>query len=148
MSNRPYEWRVGVHGCYKFDDADLGFEPRDQTAHFFAYFHIHTTNFPGPDSISRSSQAQQRRMERAAGECDRKRIRQNLAQQVTSNPLACETRVRLDRCFQCFRPLLLWTFCFVSVSVSVCSSVFLCFCVRVLFVGMCFCLQVRHTQAR
>ena len=39
----------------------------------------------------RSSQAQQRRMEWAAGKCERKRIRKQLAQPITSNPLASET---------------------------------------------------------
>ena len=30
MPKRPYEWRVDSHGCYKFDNAALGFGPRDQ----------------------------------------------------------------------------------------------------------------------
>ena len=33
MPKRPYDWRVDTHGCYKFDNAALGFGPRDQTAH-------------------------------------------------------------------------------------------------------------------
>ena len=28
MPKRPYEWRVDAHGCYKFDNAALGFAPR------------------------------------------------------------------------------------------------------------------------
>ena len=60
MPKRPYEWRVDAHGCYKFDNADLGFAPRDQTAHFTVLLHFRTSNLPGPDSITRSSQAQHR----------------------------------------------------------------------------------------
>ena len=67
MPKRLYEWRVDSHGCYKFNNADLGFAPRETTAHFPPVFlHLRTTNFPGPDSITRSEHAQQRRMERAA----------------------------------------------------------------------------------
>ena len=33
MPKRPNEWRVDSHGCYKFDNAALGFGPRDQSAH-------------------------------------------------------------------------------------------------------------------
>ena len=91
MPTRPYEWRVGAHGCYKFDNADLQFGPHDQTAHFPVFFHLRTTNLPGPDSITRSSKAQLRRMERTAGKCERKRIRKQLAQQATTNPLTSET---------------------------------------------------------
>ena len=36
MPKRPYEWRVDSHGCYKFDNAALGFGPRDQSAHSHA----------------------------------------------------------------------------------------------------------------
>ena len=78
MPKRPYDWRVDAHGCYKFDNADLGFAPRDQTARFPVFLHLRVTNLPGPDSITRSSQAQQRRMERAAGQNELKRIRKQL----------------------------------------------------------------------
>ena len=61
MPKRPYEWRVDSHGCYKFDNAALGFGPRDQTAHLPVFLHLRTTNLPGPSSITRSEQAQQRR---------------------------------------------------------------------------------------
>ena len=64
MPKRPYEWRVHSHGCYKFDNATLGFGPRDQTAHLPVFLHLRTTNLPGPDSIMRSERAQQRRFER------------------------------------------------------------------------------------
>ena len=64
MRKRPYEWRVDTHGCYKYDDAALGFGPRDQTAHLPVFLHLRTTNMPGPDSIMRSERAQQRRFER------------------------------------------------------------------------------------
>ena len=41
---RPHEQRVDAHGCCKFDNAELGFGPRDQTAHFPVYLHFRTTN--------------------------------------------------------------------------------------------------------
>ena len=63
MPKRPYEWRVHSHGCYKFNNADLALGPHDTTAPFPVFLHLRTTNFPGPDSITRSEQAQQRRME-------------------------------------------------------------------------------------
>ena len=34
VPKRLYEWRVDSHGCYKFNNADLGFAPRETTAHF------------------------------------------------------------------------------------------------------------------
>ena len=64
MPKRPFEWRVDSHGCYKFDDAALGFGPRDQSAHLPVFLHLRTTNLPGPSSVTRSEQAQQRRFER------------------------------------------------------------------------------------
>ena len=54
MQQHPHTWRVQSHGCYKFDNADLGFGPRDQTAHFHVFFHLRVTYLPGPDSIMRS----------------------------------------------------------------------------------------------
>ena len=47
MPKRPYEWRVHSHGCYKL-----------------VFLHLRNTNLPGPSSIMRSDQAQQRRLER------------------------------------------------------------------------------------
>ena len=64
MPKRPYGWRVDAHGCYKFDNATLGFGPRDQTAHLPVFLHLRTTNLPGPSSVMRSEQAQHRRFER------------------------------------------------------------------------------------
>ena len=64
MPKRPYDWRVDTHGCYKFDNAALGFGPRDQTAHLPVFLHLRTTNLPSPNSIMRSEQPQQRRFER------------------------------------------------------------------------------------
>ena len=64
MPKRPYEWRVYSHGCYKFDNAALGLGPRDQSAHLPEFLHLRNTNIPGPSSIMRSEQAQQRRFER------------------------------------------------------------------------------------
>ena len=67
MPKRPYEWRVDSHGCYKFDNAELGFGPRDRTVHLLVFLHLRSTNIPGPSSVMRSPQAQHRRLERAAG---------------------------------------------------------------------------------
>ena len=38
MPKRPYGWRVDSHGCYKFDNAALGFGPRDQSAHLPVFY--------------------------------------------------------------------------------------------------------------
>ena len=75
MPKRPYEWRVDSHGCYKFNNADLALGPRDSSAHFSVFLHLRTTNLPGPDSITRSEQAQQRRLERKATRPERKKRR-------------------------------------------------------------------------
>ena len=64
MPKRPYEWRVHSHGCHKFDNALLGLGPRDQSAHLPVFLHLRNTNLPGPSSIMRSEQAQQRIFER------------------------------------------------------------------------------------
>ena len=72
---RPYECPVDSHGCCKFDNAALGFGPRDQSAHFPVFLHLRTTNLPGPDSIMRSEHAQQRRTERRHHKHDRTRRR-------------------------------------------------------------------------
>ena len=58
--------------CYKFNDADLGCGPT-----FPVFFHLRTTNFPGPDSITRSEHAQQRRKERAASKNEGKQYRRS-----------------------------------------------------------------------
>ena len=55
---------VDSHGCYKLDNAALGFGPRDQSAHLPVFLHLRNTNLPGPSSIMRSEQAQQRRYDR------------------------------------------------------------------------------------
>ena len=68
MPKRPYEWCVDSHDCYKFNNADLALRPRDTTAHFPVFLHLRTTNFPGPDSITRSEPAQQRRLERQSNQ--------------------------------------------------------------------------------
>ena len=60
MPKRRYEWRVDAHGCYKFDNALLGLGPRDQSAHLPVFLHLRNTKLPGPSSIMRSEQAQQR----------------------------------------------------------------------------------------
>ena len=72
MPKRPYELRVDSPGCYKFDNAALGFGLRDQSAHLPVFLHLRTTHLPGPDRIMRSVHAQQRRMERRHHKHDRK----------------------------------------------------------------------------
>ena len=64
MPKRPYEWRVDSHGCHKIDNSALGLGPRDQSAHLPVFLHLRNTNIPGPNSVMRSEQAQQRRLER------------------------------------------------------------------------------------
>ena len=75
MPERPCEWRVDSHGCYKSDNAALGFGPRDQSAHLLVFLHLRTINLPGPDSIMRSEHAQLRRMERRHHKHERARRR-------------------------------------------------------------------------
>ena len=61
MPKRPYDWRVDTNGSYKYDNSALGFGPCDQSAHLPVFLHLRNTNLPGPSSIMRSEQAQQRR---------------------------------------------------------------------------------------
>ena len=75
LPERPCEWRVDSHGCYKFNNAALGFGHRDQPAHLLVFLHLRTTNLPGPSSIMRSEQAQQRRFERRHNKHERVRRR-------------------------------------------------------------------------
>ena len=75
MPRHPHTWRVQSHGCYKFDHADVGFGPSD----------LRVTNLPGPDSIMRSDQARQRRVEKAVGRCERTRLRKRLGPQASSS---------------------------------------------------------------
>ena len=56
-----------------------------RTAHFPAFLHLRVTNRPGPVSIVRSDQAQQRRMEKATGRYERERLRKRLGQQAASS---------------------------------------------------------------
>ena len=65
-----------------FEDcnADLALGPRDTMAHFPVFLHLRTTNFPGPDSITRSEQAQQRRLERKATKHGRRQCNRKLTQ--------------------------------------------------------------------
>ena len=67
MPKRPY--------CYKYDNAALGFGPRDQTAYPPVFLHLRTTNLPGPNSIMRSEHAQQRRIERRHNRHERRKRR-------------------------------------------------------------------------
>ena len=75
MPKRPCERRVDTHGCYKYDNAALGFGPRDQTAHLPLFLHLRITNLPGPNNIMRSEQAQKRRFERRHNKHERMRRR-------------------------------------------------------------------------
>ena len=75
MSKRPYEWRVDSHDCYKFDNAALGLGPRDQSAHHPVFLHLRNFNLPGPSSIMRSEQAQQRRYDRKHNKTERAKKR-------------------------------------------------------------------------
>ena len=75
MPRHPHTWRVQSHGCYTFDNAELGFRPRDQTAHLPVFLHLRTTNLPGPDSIMRSEHAQQRGFERRHNRQERRKRR-------------------------------------------------------------------------
>ena len=59
-------------------------------SHLVVFLHLRVTNLPGLDSIMCSTQAQQRRVERAAGKNDRMRLRKRLAQQSTPNPPATQ----------------------------------------------------------
>ena len=92
---RPYEWRVDSHGCYEFDNAVLGLGPRDQSAHLPVFLHLRTTNLPGPDSITRSEQAQQRRLERKATRHERRKH--------DEMPLTRESNPRAGRSDACRR---------------------------------------------
>ena len=83
MPKRPYEWYVGAHGCYKFNNADLALGPRDTTAHLPAVLHLRT-NLSGPDTITRSEQAQQKRVERKATKHERRQCRRKLTQPSAS----------------------------------------------------------------
>ena len=69
------ECRVDSHGRHKFDNAALGFGPRDLSAHLPVFLHLRTTYLPGPSSVMRSEHAQQRRMERLHHKHDRTRRR-------------------------------------------------------------------------
>ena len=84
MPKRPYEWRLDSHGCYKFNDADSGAWPRDTTAHLPVFLDLLTTNFPDPDSITRSEQARQRRLEREAIKYEHRHSRRKLTQPLDS----------------------------------------------------------------
>ena len=69
-----FTWLLQVQPCRS------GAGPRDTTAHFPVFLHLHTTNFPGPDSMTRSHQARQRRLERKATKHDRPQCRRKLTQ--------------------------------------------------------------------
>ena len=58
--------------------------PRDTTAHLPVFLRLRTTNFPGPDSITRSEQALQRRLERKATKHERRQCRRRLTQPPAS----------------------------------------------------------------
>ena len=37
MPKRPYDWRLDSHGCYKFDNAALGFDPEIKPLTFLCF---------------------------------------------------------------------------------------------------------------
>ena len=84
MPKRLHEWRVDSHSCYKFNNADLALGHRDTTAHLVVFLYLRTTNFPGPDSITRSEQAQQMRLELKATKHERRQWRRRLTQPPAS----------------------------------------------------------------
>ena len=51
---------------------------------FLFFLHLRTTKFPGPDSITRSQQAQQRRLERKASKHERRQCQRKLTQPSAS----------------------------------------------------------------
>ena len=54
---------VWIHtATTNYDNATLGLGPRHQTAHLPVFLHLRTTNLPGPNSIMRSEQAQQKKV--------------------------------------------------------------------------------------
>ena len=55
------------------DNSALGLGPRDQSAHLPVFLHLRNTSIPGPNSVKRSEQAQQRRLERRRNEERRQR---------------------------------------------------------------------------
>ena len=75
------KWRFDAHGCNKFDLVSH-LETR-------LLLHLRVTNLPAPAATC-AVQAQQRRMERAAGKNDRMRLRKRLAQQSATNPTATQ----------------------------------------------------------
>ena len=87
MPKRPYEWRVHSHGCYQFDNATLGLRPRDQSAHLLVFLHLRTANVPGPSSIMRSEQSQQRRFERRH---NKERMQRRRSRSRSCLPRPCE----------------------------------------------------------
>ena len=104
MPKGPYEWRVDSHGCYKFNNADLALGSRDTAAHHPVFLHLRTTNFPGPDSITRSEQAQERGLERKATRHERRqshrRLTKLLPPEATTLPLREKQWVQPSCCDQ------------------------------------------------
>ena len=74
----------GFTRLLQFNNADLAPGPREITAHFPVFLDLRTTNFPGPDGITRSEQAQQRRLERKATKHERRQSRRKLTQPSAS----------------------------------------------------------------
>ena len=122
MPKRPYEWRVDSHGCYKFDNAALGFGLREQSAYLPVFLHLRTTNLPGPDSIMRSEQAHQRRMERRHHKHDRTGRRRTRSRPCPSRSCECVSFHAFCGC-QCVirwsavftHRIDAWTLCFKSL---------------------------------
>ena len=83
MQKRPCEWRVDLHGCDKFNNADLALGPRDTTAHLPVFLICERLISMAP-TASPSEQAQQRRLERKATKHERRQCRRRLTQPSAS----------------------------------------------------------------
>ena len=85
MAKRPHEWSVDSTAAAKFDNADLALGPRGHNGPLSCFFlHLRITNFLAPDSITRSEQAQQRRLERKATKHERRQCRRKVTQPSAS----------------------------------------------------------------
>ena len=85
MPRHLHTWRVHAYGCCKFDKADMGYGPRDRTAHFPAFLHLRVTKLPGPVSIMRKRSSTTATHGQGAGKQERKRFRKRLGQQAPSS---------------------------------------------------------------
>ena len=85
MPRHLHTWRVHAYGCYKFDKAEIGYGPRDRTAHFPAFLHLRVTKLPGPVSTVRKRSRTTATHGQGVGKQERKRLRKRLGQQAPSS---------------------------------------------------------------